>query len=776
MERALLPLALIGCASPHIGDPEPGVAWRLAEHRARTISDVRYHLSFTIPESAQKPVRGLLTLTFVLSDASGMTVLDFDQPGERVLAVQVGGKPAIYTHRNGHLVVSDLGRGKHSVSVEFLAGDRSLNRNPDYVYTLLVPDRAATVFPCFDQPNLKARFQLELLLPPDWVAVSNLPLGEETPPIPTYLFAFAAGKFETVTSGSMRMFHRETDQEKVARNQEAIFELHARSLRWLEEYTGIPYPFDKFDFVLLPSFQYNGMEHPGAIFYRAAALLLEETATQEQKLERANVIAHETSHMWFGDLVTMTWFDDVWMKEVFANFLAAKIVNPSFPEIDHELRFLMAHYPAAYAVDRTDGTHPIRQELANLKEAGTLYGAIIYKKAPIVMRLVERMTGEAAFRDGVREYLRTFAWRNASWRDLIAILGRCTRQDLESWSRAWIEESGRPTLTVSGREVVQTGPQQKFDVLDASGVTLPYAYGLVRLEEGARARLVERLPTLPSPLVRGVAWITLWEEMLENRGTPEAFFDLTLRGLESETDELNVQRIVAYLRTLYWRFLRERPSAKVEELLWRLMERAPSASLKSTYFRTFRSVAITPDGVARLRKVWNRGLAVDGLKFSEVDFIDMALELAVRGETVLETQLARIENPDRRARFAFVMPALSADPAARDAFFESLKDAKNRTHEPWVIEGLAYLNHPLRADEKRIQPGLELLEEIQRTGDIFFPERWVDALLGGHRSNRAAAIARDFLAERPDYPPRLRQKILQSADGLFRAARIAGKE
>ena len=149
---------------------------------------------------------------------------------------------------------------------------------------------------------------------------------------------------------------------------------------------GIPYPFGKFDFVLIPSFQFGGMEHAGAIYYNASGLLLDESATQNQLLGRANMISHETSHMWFGDLVTMRWFNDVWMKEVFANFMAAKIVNPSFPNVNHDLRFLFQNYPAAYDVDRTDGANPIRQELANLNEAGSLYGAIIYQKAPIVMR------------------------------------------------------------------------------------------------------------------------------------------------------------------------------------------------------------------------------------------------------------------------------------------------------------------------------------------------------------------------------------------------------
>ena len=154
------------------------------------------------------------------------------------------------------------------------------------------------------------------------------------------------------------MFHRETDAEKVARNREDIFDLHAVALEWLEEYTEIAYPFGKFDFVLIPPFQYGGMEHPGSIFYRQSGLMLDESATQAQYLGRASLIAHETTHMWFGDLVTMNWFDDVWTKEVFANFMAAKIVHPSFPEVNHDLRFFLAHHDTAYGVDRTAGGEP----------------------------------------------------------------------------------------------------------------------------------------------------------------------------------------------------------------------------------------------------------------------------------------------------------------------------------------------------------------------------------------------------------------------------------
>ncbi|WP_456425197.1 M1 family aminopeptidase [Rhodocaloribacter sp.] len=854
--RSLLPpmiaalVLLTGCGGESaMPDTGPGVSWTLAEHRARTLSDVRYDVRLTIPAAREDSIAGETTIRFRLSDASRPLVLDFRPPARNVLGVYVDGQGIDYAVENDHLVIpaTALVEGENTVAVRFVAGEGSLNRNDDFLYTLFVPDRAHFALPLFDQPNLKARFRLTLHVPEGWKAVANGPLAEtdttgdgatfrfaETKPISTYLFAFAAGRFETETAvrdgRTMTMYHRETDAEKLARNRDAIFDLHATALAWLEDYTGIPYPFDKFDFVLIPSFQYGGMEHPGAILYRQASLMLDASATQNQLLGRASVIAHETAHMWFGDLVTMNWFDDVWTKEVFANFMAAKIVNPSFPEVNHDLRFLLAHYPAAYAVDRTAGANPIRQPLENLQQAGTLYGAIIYQKAPIVMKHLERLVGEETFRDGLRAYLSTFAYGNATWPDLIAELDRRSDADLTAWSRVWVEEPGRPTVEVrTAREgdrldrltLFQSDPldrgrlwTQRLDVLLAYGDTLVrfpltldresvtvteaasrpapdfilpngggVGYGLFVLDPDSRAFLLDHVAELDDAMLRGIVWGTLWDALLEGHVPPGVFLERAMAALPAETNELDAQRLTGYVTRAYWRFLtpeaRRALAPGLETLLWELMEKAPTTTRKATFFNAFRDVALSPEGVGRLRAVWARRTTIPGLTFSERDETRMALELAVRGlpdaEALLDAQAARITNPDRQARFAFVRPALSPDRAVRDAFFESLKDEANRAHEPWVLEGVRYLHHPLRAAaaEPYLRPALALVEEIQRTGDIFFPKRWLDATLGGHQSLTAAATVRSFLDELPpDYPHRLRAKILQSADGLFRAARI----
>ena len=206
---------------------------------------------------------------------------------------------------------------------------------------------------------------------------------------------------------------------------------------------------------------------------------------------------------------------------------------------------------------------------------------------------------------------------------------------------------------------------------------------------------------------------------------------------------------------------------------------AATSSLKSAWFSALRDTARSPATIAWLERVWRKTENVPGLTLAEPDYTTLALQLAVRDvpawSEILDQQLARIENPDRKARFAFVRPALSPDQAVRDAFFESLKDVANRQREPWVLEGLSYLHHPLRAarSEKYIPPSLALLREIQRTGDIFFPTRWMDATLGGHSSATAAQMVTRFVAELPpDYPDRLRRVILSASDDLMRATRV----
>ena len=290
------------------------------------------------------------------------------------------------------------------------------------------------------------------------------------------------------------------------------------------------------------------------------------------------------------------------------------------------------------------------------------------------------------------------------------------------------------------------------------------------------------LPAIGDALTRASAWVTLWDAMLDSETSAASLIDLALRSLPGETDELNAQRILGYLGQAYWRFTADEPrralAPRVERVLSDGLAAASTPSLKSAYFSTLRDVALTPSTLTWLTSVWREERRVAGLTLAEPDYIALAQELAVREvpgwQSILADQIARTKNPDRQARLRFMAPALSADQAERDGFFASLGDLSNRRREAWVLDGVRYLHHPLRADRsiEYIGPSLDLLQTIQRTGDIFFPKRWMDATLRGHRSPAAARMVRTFVERLPrDYPDRLRRVILSAADDLFRASR-----
>ncbi|MEO6282219.1 MAG: M1 family aminopeptidase, partial [Dyadobacter sp.] len=331
-------LTTLACQQKQATLPEKGVSFALNEYRKKTIDSIHYQIELDIPVKKNERINGKETITFQLNSLDSALVLDFNSEQSNLLKVEKKGENVPYTFENEHIIILPeyLKKGKNEISITFIAGDLSLNRSEEYLYTLFVPDRASTCFPLFDQPNLKSTYSLTLKTPAAWEAVSNGALEAKTSengksiyrfaktkPISSYLFAFAAGKFfketKSLNGREMTMYYRETDTSKVNRNRDEVFELHAKALTWLEDYTSITYPFGKFDFVLLPSFQYGGMEHPGSIFYNEPSLFLDENASVNRRMARASVIAHESAHMWFGDLVTMDWFNDVWLKEVFAN-------------------------------------------------------------------------------------------------------------------------------------------------------------------------------------------------------------------------------------------------------------------------------------------------------------------------------------------------------------------------------------------------------------------------------------------------------------------------
>ena len=781
-----------GCGKTVI---EPGVSRTLALDRSAHIRDIRYDLCFRIPESKTEPVEGMETLTFTL-DSRRTVQLDFREGPESIRSLSVNGKETPVRWESEHLLLKDLKAGENRIDIGFIAGDQALNRNEGYLYTLLVPALARTVFPCFDQPDLKAVFSLRLDIPDKWVAVSDGGQRSETisddrkqltfndtNPIPTYLFSFVAGDFrvaeKTVDGFPMHLYYRETDPDKLAQIPE-VFRQVASAVRWMEDYTGIPFPFEKYDFIALPGYQFGGMEHPGAVQFTDRRIFLGPDPTVDQLLSRSDLIAHETAHMWFGDAVTMQWFDDVWTKEVFANWFAAQITGPRFPEVDAPLSDFKKFNLPAYDEDRTDGSNAIKQRLDNLSDAGLVYGNIVYDKAPVVMRMLAERMGPDAFRTGLQEYLSTYLYSNADWNDLIAILDAHTDEDLAGWSRSWVSEKGMPVYsadadgTVHGQDPWGRGLEwpQEVDVTRVGDATLlnlsGKGYGFFVHDSLSLSYLMTHIREYGKPLERISILANIHENYLDGR-IPAGPYARFLEGfIPSEPEEILASTALDYLGGLA-RHSDIALTPEIETIFSGLARNQALGKIQSTAFRSLAGFFQDSLRSEDIYRIWKDKAPWPGVKLNDADYTNLALELAIRFPErcagILDTQRQRIDNADRLREFDFVSPAVSPDQAVRDSVFAALLQPENRRHEPWTQSALQYLNHPLRQEESRkyIRPALDALQEVQRTGDIFFPKQWVASTLRGHHSPEADAIVATFLEEHPDYPPLLKNKILQAA-------------
>lgn len=807
--------ALMSCHDTINMSVETGVSWQLAQDRKENISNLEYDLYFEIPDSISDRVEGAVEIKFDLPSKQTI-VIDYLNDRESIHSVEINGHKADYIYEKEHIIISSKQsqKGSNRIKINFTASDQSLNRRSEFLYTLLVPDRARTLFPCFDQPNLKARFTAQVEIPAQWSAVSNGKIADQqqigsrkvikftqTEPLSTYLFSVVAGKLEAITQSqgerSITLYHREIDPAKIAQTDEIFRQVFA-SLDFMETYTGIDYPFAKYDLVILPGFQYGGMEHTGATIYSDRVMFLDPNPTINEKLSRTSLIAHETAHMWFGDYVTMNWFNDVWTKEVFANYFASQIVAPQFPEVDHDLNFMLSYSPSAYAEDRTAGSNPIQQELDNLQDAGLVYGNIIYKKSPVVMNMLVEMVGKDKFQQGIRSYLTKYGYSNATWDDLIAILDELTTSDLQYWSDVWIKQCSMPTIDIKDHTIrqndplgrgliwgqplellaIRSGKTKKINVLleDENQILDSDAqyyiansngrgYGYFKMDSLSSAYIMGNLAYFEDDIVRGSAMINLYENLLNDNIRPSDFISAMVAYLPSESNALLFNQALSYTRSCNQLYKLQNPD--FEAMLWSIYLSKSPHSL--TAFRTLISVAYQPQSLDKLYELWD-----SNNQLSESDAIRLSYQLAVhkpdKAQEILQTQLCRIKNKDRISEYQFVSKAVSPDQAVRDSVFASLLLDKNRTIEPWASQSLGLLNHPLRQRESLgyIRPGLDVVAQIQRTGDIFFPAAWSGALLGGHNSREAYEIVRQFFDDNQDYPDKLANKIKQRADHLFR--------
>jgi puromycin-sensitive aminopeptidase len=387
----------------------------------------------------------------------------------------------------GSAILSLRFRGRLRRDLRGLYAARSGARR--YAFTQLEAADARRFFPCFDEPAMKARFRVAVTTGAGNAVLSNAPVArveerpdgrkhvvfEATPPLSTYLVALAVGELEASEpvwlgetpirvwhvpgKGALTDFALETARETLAR---------------LERYFALPYPYAKLDLVAVPDFEAGAMENAGAVFFRETLLLVDPgTVTLQERKRVAEVVCHELAHMWYGDLVTMAWWNDLWLNEAFATWMAFAVVDDWKPEwkMWHDFQH---HRAAALALDALSTTHPIYAEVRSPAEATENFDLITYEKGASVVRMLERYLGPAAFRKGVRAYIRRHREANAEAADLWRALSEASGEDVEPLARAWIEQPGFPLLALRRRE---RGSRQVLELRQERFVARPSRRG-----------------------------------------------------------------------------------------------------------------------------------------------------------------------------------------------------------------------------------------------------------------------------------------------------------
>jgi aminopeptidase N len=857
----VLVLLLLACGAAQAQAPE-GIPRDLARQRAEQISDVRYHLALGLADN-HETIGGLEEIRFHLSNLSKATSLLLDFREGEVAKVLVNGQEVPAKIDNGHIALPQnlLRAGENTIIINFFApiapAGKAITRFEDkddgseYIYTLFVPMDASMAFPCFDQPDIKGKFKLELTVPKNWTAISNTagavdtaPISNlpssvrhwtfaETKPISTYLFAFAAGPFKKIhdAPGLPGLYVRQSKLKRAEEEAPEVQQVTADGIKYLEKYFAQPFPFPKYDLVMIPGFAYGGMEHAGATFLREESILFRTAPTHSDVLNRDILLLHETTHQWFGDLVTMRWFDDLWLKEGFAQYMAYHALADLKTNENVWKRFYQAIKPAAYGIDSTQGTTPIYQDIGNLKDAKSAYGAIVYSKAPGVLKQLAFVLGEDHFRDGLRLYLKEHAYANAEWSDLVGAFEKVSKKPLNEWANAYIKRRGMPqveatwscdestgltTFALEQKDVLQEGgtwpvatqvllryqttesiEREEWsqpiahDMHAAHGQGCPlwvfandqdYAYGRFLLDERSRKAVMAGIGKIDDVFERTLLWGSLWDSVREAELDPRDYIELALRELPAEKDEALAQTIIGRMTTALHRYVSPEVRAqlvpKAEALAYDRMLHASEQDMRIIWFRGLRGVVETTEGRAHIKDLLSGKLQVPGVELRPLDRWNMITGLVALNDPDSDALLAaegkRDASGDGR-KYAYMAAAAHPNAAFKKQYFEGYLHDASRP-EDWVEQSLGPFNYWNQSDLTLpyLGPALAALPQIKHDRKIFFVLGWLNAFIGGQQSAEAQSAVKEFLGH-GDVDKDLRLKVLEVSDELDRTVKIRQK-
>jgi aminopeptidase N len=830
-----------------------------ARERARLLSDVRYDVRLDLTQPASPTFSSTTTVRFSCAQPGASTFIDLD--AEAVRAASLNGAaidPATFTGvrlqldglaADNELVVTAECRYQHT--------GVGLHRFTDpvdeqvYLYTQFEPFDAHRVFACFDQPDLKAPFTLAVDAPPGWVVVSNGAVAAQPPDgqggrwsfatteaMSTYITALVAGPYHQVRQQfgdiDMGVYCRTSLAEHL--DAEEIFEITRQGFEFFTQDFAFPYPFGrsqdgrrKYDQLFVPEFNAGAMENAACVTF-SESYVFRSKVTEANRRRRAETILHEMAHMWFGDLVTMRWWDDLWLNESFATYMAYRALVSATRFTDAWSDFAADLKAWAYNQDQLPSTHPIVADMVDTDAVRTNFDGITYAKGASVLRQLVAWVGEEAFMRGLRGYFQRHQYGNAELRDFLAALEDSSGRDLREWSQQWLQTAGvttlRPQVEVDGdhyrtveirqeapdehptmrdhraalglydlsgeglqrRRAVEldvTGASTRVDALDGERVADllllndgDLAYAKVRLDQRSVDTLMTSLGRLTDPLARALCWGAAWDMTRDAELAARRWVQLVAEHADGEGDVGILTNLLQRAEAAIDRYGAPDNRAHARTLLAQRARKAldgavPGSDEQLVWARAFASAAQTPEQRAEVRALLDGSSSVEGLAIDTDLRWHLLTALAAMGDAStddIDAELRR-DPTDLGARRAA---------AARAA--QPLREAKEAAWTA-LLEDRTLPLATMRATVAGFsQPGQsELLAEYaQRYTDVL-PDIWAqrspeEALLltGGlfpvPISEQSVAVA-DRALELAAVPSPGRRIVAESRDATLRALR-----
>lgn len=689
-------------AAPAARADNPYLSQGDAAARAARVSNVSYVLDFTLTGAAS--FAATTTLQFDLADNAAPLTIDLDKASIRALTVN--GKPVTPQYNQWFITIAaaDLVKGKNTVVVAFerphSTNGEGLHRMVDpvdgkvYTYSHFEPAAAHQMFALFDQPDLKATYQLNVTAPADWVVVSTTressvqPAGEArrwtfpvTKKLSPYNFSLHAGPYKVWedTSGTypMRLFARQSVAGQVQPAE--WFRYTKQGLAFFDNYFGIPYQFEKYDQLLVPDFLYGAMENAGAVTFAEHGFLFQGAMTAEQKHRLAAVIMHEMAHQWFGDLVTMKWWNGLWLNESFASFMGTLGTAEATEFKDAWQAFYSSGKLAAYTQDQKATTHPIEVPVASTGNAFDNIDAITYSKGASTLMQLNHLLGADTFRRGVHNYLVKYSYQNATLDDFIGSLAQAAGRDLSGWTREWLYQPGVNTIAarysckggkIRSFALEQSAPSAALPTLREQRVqvasfglrdgrltplqTVPVTYkgkrtavpalvgsacpdlvypnyqdwGFVKVQLDARSFATARtsLASVDDPLLRTMLWQSLWDGVRDAKLPLSEFIKTALNNAPRERDYTLLGDVLGklsharhYLDTMGLDNAWSRKTVRaLEDMAWQgVLANKGDDNFQRRWFNHYLSQASTPAALDRLAAVLAGRVTVEGLTVNQ---------------------------------------------------------------------------------------------------------------------------------------------------------------